>query len=135
MSQENVELVRHALDAFESRDFKRMLSVVGPDFELRTDDSAILALERRTWKGREGLLEFLEKIQEPWENFRIETREFVDAGDKVVVLLDQFGRRSGSEFEVKMAVGHVYTIRDGRIASWATYVDQETALEAAGQPE
>jgi uncharacterized protein len=131
MSQENVEVVRQMLEAFQRGDLERALSATDPDVELRMDDAAIL-LERKAWQGREGLSEFIEEFLEPWEDFRIEPRKLIDAGDHVVVLLDQFGRRSGSEFEVKMSVGHVYTVREGRIASWATYVDQEKALQAAG---
>jgi ketosteroid isomerase-like protein len=135
MSRENVRIVRQTLDAFQRGDLESMLSVVHAEFELRTDDAAILAAEQSVWRGREGLLEFLERLLEPWEEFRIEANEFVDAGDRVVVLLDQFGRPAGSDFEVQMSVGHIYTVRERQIAAWESYTDQGRALKAVGLRE
>jgi hypothetical protein len=47
MSQENVELMRQALDACESRDFDRMPSVADPE----TTQVAALDLRTRRVKG------------------------------------------------------------------------------------
>ena len=59
--------------------------------------------------------------------------ELIDAGDKVVVLIDQHMR--GRSTGIDMPFGkyaQVYTLRDGLIVHWKVYMHQSDALEAAG---
>jgi hypothetical protein len=59
--------------------------------------------------------------------------ELVDAGDRVVLLLDQRMRGRTTGIEVSLGkYAHVGTFDDGRLAHWKVYSSQSTALEAAG---
>jgi uncharacterized protein len=133
MSRENIEVVRRGYEAFMRGDVDGVMSSADPEIEIYPDPVGPLA--GKVWRGREGILVFLEDWLEPWEEFRLEPREFIDVGDHVVLLADQFGRRKDSAFEVKMAVAHVYTLRGGSIVRLATYIDQMRALESVGQRE
>lgn len=129
VSEENVDVVRETFGAFARRDFDRVLDNVDPDVEVHVNQST---LKRRVWHGPRGVMDFLRLFWEPWDDLRVDAKEFIDAGDRVVVLLDQYARPRRGKFELKMSVGHVFEIIDGRITTWSTYADQARALEAAG---
>src|SRR5919197_4067175 len=131
VSEENVDVVREAFGAFARRDFDRLLDLMDPDVEVHVNQ---ITQKRRVWHGTNGVRDFLRLFWEPWDDLRLDAREFIDAGDQVVVLLDQYARpRRG--FELKMPVGHVLEISGGRITTRSTYADQARALEAAGLRE
>ncbi len=52
MSQQNVEIVRKAVDAFNSGDVGRIFALAHPDFEARIVPE--LSAEPDTYRGREG---------------------------------------------------------------------------------
>jgi ketosteroid isomerase-like protein len=59
----------------------------------------------------------------------------IDAGDEVVVLVRDYGRRAGMAVEVSMVGASVWTVRDGKIAKTAFYPNRSEALEAVGLSE
>jgi ketosteroid isomerase-like protein len=92
--------------------------------------------EPREFTGVAGFVEFLQAWVEPYEEWRIEVDEILDAGeDRVVALLRQLGRMRGSESQVEMRYGVVYSLRDGRISRAVAYATPEQALKAAGLSE
>jgi ketosteroid isomerase-like protein len=48
------------------------------------------------------------------------------------ILQRSSGRLRGSEEEVRVAPGSVYTFRDGKIARYEVYPEHSAALEAVG---
>ena len=73
-------------------------------------------------------------LAEAFGEVRMETDEFFDAGDDVVVLgrLHVLGVSSGAATESHRA--WVYTLRKGEIIRQVTYPERGAALEAAGLP-
>jgi hypothetical protein len=70
-----------------------------------------------------------------WETLQFEY-ELVDAGDRVVMLLEQRMRGRSSGIEVPLGeVGQVATFRDGLMVHWKLYLAHAEALEAVGLPE
>ena len=73
---------------------------------------------------------------EVWEVFRTEPREFIDAGDRVVVTGLWVGKGKGSGVEVQQPTVHVFTLRDGRVVRWELgHTNRSQALEAVGLRE
>jgi ketosteroid isomerase-like protein len=68
----------------------------------------------------------------PWETYRTEIEDVIDAGDDVVVLTRDFGRRRDMDAEVAVLGAAVWTVRDGRVARAAFYADRAEGLAAAG---
>jgi SnoaL-like domain len=70
-----------------------------------------------------------------WETVAFEY-ELLDAGDRVLALIDQ--RMRGRSTGIEVSVGeyaHLYTFRNGLIVNWRAYRSQRDALEAAGLRE
>ena len=83
----------------------------------------------------EGVRQFWRDWLAAWETVQFEY-ELVDAGDRVVALIDQRMRGRSTGIEVPFGkYAHVYTFGDGLIVHWKLYMSQAEALEAAGLSE
>ena len=81
-------------------------------------------------QARRNFAEFAES----WESIRVEPREFIEAGDLVVVPWTVHVRgRDG--IEVVSRPTFVWTIRDGAIERVSMYQERRDALEAVGLTE
>jgi ketosteroid isomerase-like protein len=125
MSQETVEWVRRAYDAFARRDWDRIGELLDPDIDFRTTVEAA--------SGRGGVEAWIRQADELIEDFTIEVEEVVEAGDdRVVVLAYEHGRGRGSGVQIEQRLAHVWTIRDGRAVAVESFVEREAGLAAAG---
>jgi ketosteroid isomerase-like protein len=130
MSQENVEVVRVGIEAWNAGDTDRALSVFDPEIEFRS------ATERKTYRGLDGMARYREDVGAVIEDFHFEDTRFLDPGkDRVVVLYRIVGRGAGSGVPVSREVGSVWQLRNGKILKGEIYLDQREALEAAGLSE
>jgi ketosteroid isomerase-like protein len=131
MSQENVELVRAAIDAANREDWDAAFKDVAPGFEVD------LSRAVGPWRGVVGvgqLRRILAEFQGYWDSVRIEPHEFIEAGDLVVVPWTMHTKgRDGIEAVARVAF--VWTIRDGAIERVSMHQDRRDALEAAGLSE
>jgi ketosteroid isomerase-like protein len=133
MSQENVEVVRHMCEAFLAGDLAAALDVLHADVTWHGTIGGIE--EGRTAHGHDEVIEeFVESLRD-WERHSLEAEDYLDAGDRVVVLWHEVGRgkRSGVEVETRTAV--VYTVRGNQVVEVQGYMDRRQALEAVGRSE
>jgi ketosteroid isomerase-like protein len=147
MSQENVELVRclqpsGGIDLVEvfSEGFEAE-TAGDPDSELIHRDLEVQffargeTLEGTPYHGLAGFAKGWRDWLEAWTSYRVEVEDFVDAGDKVVVLVRVAARTARGDVLMHHTPGAVWTIRDGKVASIHFYLDRSEALEAAGVSE
>ncbi len=130
MSQENVEVVRHALAAFNSGEVEQVLAVVQPDFEARIAPE--LSAEPDTYRGSAGLQRYFDSFREAFEEIRFEVEDLTDAGDSVVVGLRMTAVGKVTKIAVEQRNAGVWTIAGGKLARIDTYASLEEALRAAG---
>jgi ketosteroid isomerase-like protein len=131
MSQENVGVVRRHQEAFNRGDLMTMLELTSPDIEWwdRADDP-----DASVHRGYDAVMKHLAEFDDLAE-LRVEPREFIDAGDFVVVPTRQVGRgrTSGAFFEEDQV--NVFRVRDGRVTQLREYSDRSEALKAVGLEE
>src|SRR3954469_8792631 len=90
MSQENVEVVRSSIEAYDA-DSDAYLDFMAEDLEVRPDLSRFP--EAEPFRGREEFRRFLADIDQGWEGGgRAAIREIFPVGDQVVVRMDWGGR-------------------------------------------
>jgi ketosteroid isomerase-like protein len=144
MSRENVQLVRRLQPGPEVdlaqvlRDdtlAEALLGAMAPFVHTDFEAIARTSLEAPSGAGLRGLREIWLEWLAPWESYRVEVQDVLDAGDQAVVMIRDFGRQKGSQAEVSITAGAVWTVRDGRIARVEFYSDRAEALEAAGLSE
>ncbi len=129
MSTENVQLIRKLVEAFNDRDIDSVVQDMQPDVELHPLRAQ---LERKAYRGHDGVREMLADFDQDWESIQVDAEEFRDADDEVVVLgrLRARGRASGIDLDVPM--GFVWTLRDGKVLRIRSFSEQADALRAAG---
>jgi ketosteroid isomerase-like protein len=130
MSAENVEVVRRAYEHFletgePSEEF------IAPEFVWDMSTFGNWP-ERQTYEGIEGTRQFLSDWVGAWEDWRLEVKELVDAGDNVVAIVHQSGRSKTTGLPVDMDFAQIWTIRDGKQAYMRMYADPDEALRAVG---
>jgi ketosteroid isomerase-like protein len=128
MSQQNVEVVRAIVDAWNRGDWNAALKDAAPSFEF--DFSRSVSPGHGVY-GLDQMEEFFRQLTEPWESIRLEPVEFIEAGEHVVMpnTLQAQGR-DGIEVEARTA--WVWTIRDGKVFHLCLYQGRREALEALG---
>ena len=70
----------------------------------------------KTYVGLDGLRDLWLEWLAPWTTYRSEAEEAMDLGDRVLLLVRDFGRREGSTDEIALNGGSIWNIRDGKIA-------------------
>jgi len=134
MSQENVEVVRQGYEAFLRGQWDQAPQLLDPDVELHGTVGGLS--EGSVVRGFQQIRqEFQQEDAEAWDERRLEAEEFIDAGDRVVVLLHEFRRGRGSGVELETDTAVVCEVRDGRVVRIQGYMDRASALEAAGLSE
>jgi len=128
MSQENLEVVRAAYEAWNVGDV---------DALRETHDPAVIARYPEDWPesgpfvGREAVVRQLEQLRETWDaNAAEATTDFIDAGDRVVARFIWRGAGHGPAFALEGSA--VYTMRKGRIFGIEYFMNHAEALEAVG---
>ena len=131
MSQENVELVREGYATFFRGDVNAVLAWGGLDPQIEVRAAETFPGEV-SYHGYAGFLAYMERWMESWEEYEVIPEEFIDAGNRVVVVYRALGRGQDSGVEVAMRRAHVWTIRDGKAVRWEIFAHPAEALKAAG---
>ncbi|MEK6326115.1 MAG: nuclear transport factor 2 family protein [Actinomycetota bacterium] len=134
MSQQNVEIVRRSIEAWNRRDWDRAAKLLDPAVELH---GTIGGLEEDVVvRGPDGIRQRFEiEDNEIWDEHRFEPQEFIDAGDQVVVFQREYQRGKSSGVELVVDTASVLDLRDGRIVRMQGFMDRAEALKAAGLGE
>ena len=121
MSQENVEVVKALIAAFNRGD-------AAPDFVI--DLSRAVGPARGVYR-RDQAVELWSELRAHWESMRIEPHEFIEAGEQVVVPWTFYATgRDGIEVEARVI--WTFTVREGVLAQAVYFPTRKEALEAAG---
>jgi ketosteroid isomerase-like protein len=132
MSEENVEIVRCAIEAYDQEGLDGTLRYYDPEIEWTSTGDYI---EAATYRGHDGLRRYLGTMEEEFEDLRIEPVELIDAGERVISSVRFTGRGKASGAPVEMTLVSVGSLRDGLIYRVRNYPDMAEALEAAGLRE
>jgi ketosteroid isomerase-like protein len=135
MSQENVELVRRAIDAVNRGDLDGALEDAADDFELDWSNSIAPGRQGR-YTGKEQVREFWRSFAEAFEELRWAPAEIIDVDcSRVIVVNHLHARGRGSGAPVEGVSAQLWTISDGKGRSLKLFQSKADALEAVGQQE
>ena len=131
MSRENVELVRTVFGGWARGDFRAASDLFAADFEWKQSPDAV---EPGSHRGA-SIGTALRQLFGVYENYRIEAEEYIDAGDRIVVVGRARGTARGSGMELDQSVFFLWTARNGKLASIEAFRDRGEALETVGLRE
>jgi ketosteroid isomerase-like protein len=133
VSDEKVEIVKEAVDAFNERNVETFVALTTPDFEWFPAMDRLI--EGGSYHGREGIEAYFEVVSGSWEEFQVLPDEFRDLGDRVLCLGRAEGRGRSSGVRVDTPLGTVVEFRDGKMSRIRAYLDHSEALRAASLSE
>ena len=127
MSDENVEIARQAIAAWNAGDMDGLRDLYDPDAVYATPSDWIGG----PYLGREAIMDAFRELREVWQDGSFFGRpELLDAEDRVVVQIPFLSGTRGLPLNTDMV--WVYTMRDGLIVRLEFFHSREEALEAAG---
>jgi ketosteroid isomerase-like protein len=129
MSQENVEVMRRLIAAFNGGDGKAF------DGSLTSDAEVVpvrAALEGTIYRGPDAGTQYCTAVDQSWENLRWEAEEIRDGGEQVLALGHIRGEGRDSGVAIDARAGWLAHFSEGRIAKFQTFADRDDALQAAG---
>jgi ketosteroid isomerase-like protein len=133
MSQEDVEIVRAAIDAFNQRDLAALIQRFDPEIEWAPGGPA--AVEHAVYRGRDDVSGGFASTWEAWDLFRMQESEVRDLGDSVLWLGRAQLRGGASHVELDQEFAVHCLVRGGKIIRAHGFLAWQEALEAAGLSE
>jgi ketosteroid isomerase-like protein len=131
MSQENVEVVRATIDAWNAGDMDAFSELHDPEVIVQTGENWP---ERGPYVGREAVMRGFESIREAFDADSLEPiSECIDAADRVVGRFAWRGAGHGPDASIELT--YVAAPRKGKIHYVEYFWDHAEALEAAGLSE
>jgi ketosteroid isomerase-like protein len=132
MSQENVERMRTAMEAFNRRDGEAFDGFLAGEAEILPVRAA---LEGTIYRGPHAGTQDCTAVDRHWEGLRWEVEELRDDDDWVLALghIRDQGRQSGVTIDA--TAGWLAQFHEGLIAKFQTFGNRAEALEVAGLQE
>ena len=133
MSQENVEIVRRMVEAFNRGDVDGVTASFGEQCALHEPPEAV-DTPRAGFRGHDGIRKWMANLRETAE-IQFEPTGFITNGDSV--LSEWVGRGVGRAggVPIEWSTFVVLRLRDGKIEQALAFLSRAEALEAAGLSE
>ena len=133
MSEQNGEVVRSAVAAFNERDLPSLETIFSDDLVLQVI-GGLSDMTGSVFRGKGAAMGWIRDLLETISgSLAIETLRPV--GDRLLLIgtLHTSGTASGAE--ASWQIGQVYSFRDGRITALDSYYTADEALKAVGCKE
>jgi ketosteroid isomerase-like protein len=130
MSQENVEVVRRAIEAYSSHDLDAHLLLMDSEVEMT---SRLIGLG--TYLGHDGVREYWQDIFRTLPDLHVEIQELQDLGDLVLATLRLRGHGTDSAAPFDEVAWVTARVHNGKCVWWCAHSTKAEALEAVGLRE
>ena len=120
----------NAIEAFNEAGVEAALPYLHPEIQWVAPPEW---LEDRLYKGHDGIRRLSAYWTQIFDEYTLVPQRVMDMGEeRVVILLQQEGRISGSGDRVEQPLGYLIETRDGLVTRVEIYFSWEATLEAAG---
>src|SRR5436305_14337303 len=134
MSQENVEIVRRSLAAWERGDFDGFVQDWHPESEFFSAFIVQGEGDGRAFRGLQGMRQYWDEWHSLWD-LRVVVSEARDLGEIVLVIAGMTVRGKGSGVEIESPLACVIEVDNGLLRKVHTYLNVTEALKAVGLEE
>lgn len=124
----NVETIKRSYNAIATGDVDGVVAVFDPEIVWTEAEGFPYA---GTYQGIQAVVQnVLVPLATDWQEFHVRPSEFIDGGEKIVVLGRYAGthKETGKSFECDFA--HVWTMGNGKAVGFHQYVDSAIVQEA-----
>jgi ketosteroid isomerase-like protein len=148
VSSENVELARRIAKVMAPGDFVALLDdeerflaaasavepFADPEFETVMVGPEYLP-DQLAYRGLQGYVDAWRDWLAPYETYRAELEEWLDAGDDVVLFVRQVAQTTDGGVPIETESAVVFTFRERKLVRMEFHLDRARALKAAGLGE
>ena len=134
MSQENVEVVRASFELWRDGRMGEWIETLDADIEWDISAHPLPDFPNRG-SGRDAFVGHMGNYLSGWTDYEASTKELIDRGDNVVVILYERARMPDSDMMLDRDLPNVWTLRDGRAVRLRVFTTRAEALEATGLSE
>ncbi len=130
MSQENITLTKSLYEAFGRGDMPTFLAAMDPKIEWLEPGGPGYPYPgvHRGVQAVGG--EVFAQVPVYYEEFSVTPHDFVDAGDRVLVLGDFYGKSKATGKTFNVPFIHAFTFHDGKCTRYQNYTDTGTVAAA-----
>jgi ketosteroid isomerase-like protein len=130
MSQQDVETVRRAYDAFNRKDILAVLALYDPQIEWIEAGGG--RSPAGTFRGPQSVAnDVFATVPKNFDDFRAEPDQFIDAGEHIVVV-GRFRGKAMSGAILDAPFVHVNRMRKGKVAGFQNFVEAISWAKAWG---
>jgi ketosteroid isomerase-like protein len=127
--QDSKRVAEQLYETFNSGDVEGFLNTFSEDASWHSPEIENIPLGTN-FQGRDKIGEFLTKIDEYEEFLKIEPKEFIAQGNRVVVLGELHVRSKLTDKEHNSGFVHIIEVKDGKAISFLEYFDNAAAGRA-----
>ncbi len=133
MSQANVEIARRSFETWnETQDFDRAAADWHPEIEFElASQLGREAPDFRVFHGLDEVREAFLDLVAPFESFEIRIDEYIDLGEKVLMVMEGLGRLGGAVVPTG-PFAYVATVRERKVVRLEHFTPPKEALKALG---
>lgn len=132
MSQSNLEIVKKAYAAFGRGDIPGVLDTFSPAIEWYSPPGMYRL--GGVHRGPQGVVNgFFSVLMELYDGLDVTPSEYVEAGDRVIVLGKVRGKGRATGQAVDASYVHILEVHDGKVTRFDEFQDTATLNRAFGQ--
>jgi ketosteroid isomerase-like protein len=132
VGEDNLRIVREALDAFGARDVVAIQRLVDPEVEF-FPMTRLLVNQRDPYRGHDGIRRYLTDVSKVWDALEVTPRHY-DCGADHVVVRGRIRGKTVDGTDIDLPADWIWKLREGKIVWGCVYAkrDAALALQAAG---
>ena len=128
-TQENLQVVKDGYAAYSRGDIPGLLALLAEDIEWQIPGPGLSLAG--TYRGRDGVANFFQKLTAEIEIQDFQPREFVADGDRVLVVgWERAKVKANRTVELDWIMS--FTVRNGKVAKFREYTDTKAVADAYG---
>jgi ketosteroid isomerase-like protein len=133
VSEQNIELHRRLIEAYNERDTDAFIALCDPQIEVHSVFSTPGGAD---YIGHDGVRRWHRELDETWgDQFCVQPEAFFDLGEDTLLFGVLHGRGRQSGVDVEMPNAQVARFRDGLIVYMKVYMHREDAISDLGVSE
>jgi ketosteroid isomerase-like protein len=130
MPDDNVEVVRRLMAAFNERDLNAVLELMDEGVEFYAPQTALSVDRNSSYQGHEGIRQYFDDVGGLWTDLQVVPKEYRSADSHVVSVGTIVGEREGRVLRTDIA--WAWKLRDGKVVWGRVYSEPDEAFQDAG---
>lgn len=126
----NLDLIRATYEGSSEQNGQNLLAALAPDATWTEAEGFPYA---GTYVGPDAIIAgVFNRLATEWIGYKAEAHTILEDGNRVAAFGIYSGTYKATGKAMKASFAHLYTVRDGKIASMVQYVDSHMVMQALG---